>query len=104
MPTSYAVLDSGILLASIQQNEPYTLNARTLIERLLASSVQPAAPALLRYELVAVVRKWVYRGLTSPQQADQALEVLLSYPVTQRKGRPKRAHPRRCTTAHRAGG
>jgi predicted nucleic acid-binding protein len=75
-------LDSGILLASIQQNEPYTLHARTLIERLLASSVQLAAPALLRYELVAVLRKWVYRGLISPQQAEQALDVLLSYPVT----------------------
>ena len=45
MPTSYTVLDSGVLLASIQI-EPYTAHAKTLIKRLIEADTQLAAPIL----------------------------------------------------------
>jgi len=80
MPTSYAVLDSGILLATVQ-TEAYTQHAKTLLKRLSEQDIQFAAPNLLRYELVAVTRKWVYRELATPEDAETALDTLLSYPV-----------------------
>ena len=80
MPTSYAVLDSGILLATVQ-TEAYTQHAKTLLKRLGEQNIQFAAPTLLRYELVAVTRKWVYRELATPEEAQTALDTLLSYPV-----------------------
>lgn len=81
MPTSYAVLDSGILLATVQ-TETYTEHAKTLIARLADEQTEMIAPVLLHYELVAVVRKWVYRELTTPENARTALNTLLRYPVT----------------------
>lgn len=81
MPTSYAVLDSGILLATVQI-EPYSEHANSLIKQLAEQQVQMIAPTLLKYELVAVARKWVYRELTTPEKAKTALNTLLHYPVT----------------------
>lgn len=80
MPTSYAVLDSGILLATLQR-ETYTEHAKTLIVQLSVRQVQMIAPALLHYELVAVTRKWVYRAVSTPEHAKLALDTLLRYPV-----------------------
>jgi predicted nucleic acid-binding protein len=81
MPTSYAVLDSGVLLATVQ-TELYTEHAKVLIGRLAQGEVQMIAPLLLRYELVSVARKWVYRELTTPDKAKTALDTLLRYPVS----------------------
>ncbi len=81
MPTFYAVLDSGILLATVQ-TETHTEHAKTLIARLADEQTEIIAPLLLRYELVAVVRKWVYRELTTPADARTATNTLLRYPVT----------------------
>ena len=39
MPTSYAVLDSGTLLTTVQ-TEPYTKHAKTLIAHLAQNQVQ----------------------------------------------------------------
>ena len=80
MPKSYVVLDAGILLATVQ-TETYTKHARSLITSLAIQDVQTAAPTLLRYELFAVTRKWVYRELTTPGKAQTALDTLLRYPV-----------------------
>jgi predicted nucleic acid-binding protein len=80
MPTSYAVLDAGILLATVQ-TEPLTEQAQALMKHLTRENVQATAPTLLHYELVAVARKWVYRGLTTPEQAQRALNTLLRYPI-----------------------
>jgi predicted nucleic acid-binding protein len=80
MQTSYAVLDAGILLATVQA-ESYTQHAKALIRGLAERSVKIAAPTLLRYEVVAVVRKWVYRELTTPRNAQRALDMLLEYPI-----------------------
>jgi predicted nucleic acid-binding protein len=81
MPISYTVLDSGIVLATVQ-TELHTRRAETPIERLVQQQVQMLAPALLHYELIAVARKWVYRQLTTVEKAQAALNTLLSYPVT----------------------
>jgi predicted nucleic acid-binding protein len=81
MPTSYAVLDSGTLLATVQ-TETYTEHAKGLIAYMAQEQAQMIAPALLRYELVAVIRKWVYRELTTRDKAEHALNILLNYPVT----------------------
>jgi hypothetical protein len=59
-------LDSGILLATVQ-TEAYTQHAKTLLKRLGEQDIQFAAPTLLRYELVAVTRKGVYRELATPE-------------------------------------
>lgn len=80
MPTSYAVLDSGILLATIQ-TETYTQHAKVLLKRLSEQGMTFAAPNLLRYELIAVTRKWVHRELATPEKAQNALDTLLSYPI-----------------------
>lgn len=81
MPKSYTVLDSGILLATVQ-DETYTKTAQELIADLLNNDVELIAPMLLRYELIAVVRKWVYRNLTDLNSAKLALTTLLNYPIT----------------------
>ncbi len=81
MPTSYTVLDSGVLLATVQ-TETYTEHAKTLINQLAQRQVQLIAPTLLQYEFVSVARKWVYRELTTPEKAKAALDTLLHYPVT----------------------
>lgn len=81
MPISYVVLDSGILLGTVQ-TEAYTEQAKALITYLAQAQSQMVAPVLLRYELVAVARKWVYRNLTTPDAAARALNTLLHYPVT----------------------
>lgn len=80
MPTSYAVLDSGILLAAVQ-TETYTAQAKALLKSLSEQNIQIAAPTLLRYELVAVTRKWVYRELATSEEAQNALNTLLNYPI-----------------------
>jgi predicted nucleic acid-binding protein len=80
MPTSYAVLDSGTLLATVL-TEAHSQHAKALIAHLAEEQVQVVTPTLLRYELVAVARKWVYRDLIVPEKARRALDTLLRYPV-----------------------
>lgn len=69
--TSWVVADSGIYIASIIP-EAVTDEAQRLIARWKQSGIQIAAPALFRYEVIAVMRKSVVRGrLTSPQAASR---------------------------------
>lgn len=77
---SYVVLDSGILLATAQ-TETYTQHAEKLLKTLTHDGVAFAAPTLLKYELVAVSRKWVYRNIKTEEDTDIALTKLLNYPV-----------------------
>ena len=78
MATSYVVLDSGILLATVQ-NEKLTNTAKSLIYDLGTKNIQFAAPILLRYEVVAVTRKWVTRQLATEDEAQKALDILLKF-------------------------
>jgi predicted nucleic acid-binding protein len=80
MTNSYTVLDSGVFLATVQ-TERYTASAQALLAHLNREAIGLAAPILLPYELAAVTRKWVYRGLASPEQAQQVLRLLLRYPL-----------------------
>lgn len=81
MPRSYAVLDSGTLLATVQ-SERYTEHAKALIAHLTLTQVEMRAPTLITYELVSVIRKWAYRDIATPEHAIRALNTVLSYPVT----------------------
>ncbi|MDA1190141.1 MAG: type II toxin-antitoxin system VapC family toxin [Candidatus Poribacteria bacterium] len=80
MPTSFAVLDSGVLLATAR-TETLSEHAKALIARVNQHDVQIVAPMLLQYELIAVVRKWVYRTLITSEEAENALNELLAFPA-----------------------
>ncbi len=79
--TSWAVVDAGVLLATVLVNESLSHQADALLQDWIEQSVMPAAPALLQYEIVAVIRKHVHRGTLSPEQGQRACELLLAYPV-----------------------
>ena len=78
---SAVVLDSGILIASVFP-ETLTHQAQHLIKQLQADGIQFHAPALLRYEVVAVSRKAVYQGRVTAEEGLRARNRLLSVPVT----------------------
>lgn len=75
--TSWVVCDSGILIATVLEE---TLTAKA--DRLLAywgrQDIHLAAPVLLRYEIVAAMRKSVYRGILTLDDAIRSRDVLLS--------------------------
>jgi predicted nucleic acid-binding protein len=78
--TLWVVADSGLLLATVLE-EPNTPKAEALLERWQAQDIQIAAPFLFRYEIVAVVRKYVYRNVMTPQEGIKARDKLLAQPV-----------------------
>jgi len=69
------VLDSGIYLASLLPDEPMVRPAKELLGSLKRLSLLASAPVLLRYEMVATVRKNVFRGRIS---ADIGMAILSS--------------------------
>lgn len=78
--TSWVVIDSGILLATVLV-EPYSTAATALLRWLTRQSLHVAAPVLFRYEVVAVLRKHVSRGNLTPEDAAQKCQLLLAQPV-----------------------
>jgi predicted nucleic acid-binding protein len=78
--TSWVVADSGILLAGVLV-EKYTSRAQSLMMGWQRHQIAIAAPSLLRYEVVAALRKHVYRQTLTPQEALRARDELLAYPV-----------------------
>jgi predicted nucleic acid-binding protein len=78
--TSWVVLDSGVLLAAVLP-EQYSVQAKRLLERLSAQATRLAAPLLFRYEVVAVLRKYVHRRALTLEEAAQHLDLLLTQPV-----------------------
>lgn len=79
--TLWVVTDSSILLATVLV-ETYSDAAESLIRSWSQNGLQIAAPTLLRYEMVAVVRKHVARGALNPQHGLEAREKLLSQTMT----------------------
>jgi len=75
--TSWVVADSSLFLAAVLQ-ESHSQRADALINSWISENIQIAAPTLFRYEIIAVLRKNVYRGLISPEQALVAQKNLLS--------------------------
>lgn len=74
------VVDSGLALATVLQ-EPVTEKARILFDQWSAQGAQLAAPALFRYEVVAVMRKAVFRGLLSHDEAAAGQNLMLALPM-----------------------
>src|SRR5262249_4880666 len=78
--TSWAVVDSGILLATVLI-EQYSKEAKALIKSLSEQQMQIAVPVLFRYEIVAVLRKHVYRGTLTAEEGVNNYLLLLAQPV-----------------------
>lgn len=78
--TSWVVADSGILLASVLV-EKHTAKAQALMKGWQHGQVIVAAPPLLRYEVVAALRKHVHRQTLTAQEALRTRDELLAYPM-----------------------
>lgn len=76
---SLVVVDSGIALATILQ-ESFSGKATALL-RAWQQNTQMAAPALFRYEVIAVIRKGHYQGRLTADEASQGCDILLSLPI-----------------------
>lgn len=77
---TYVVLDSGIYIASVFL-EPYTTQAKHLMKNLQSNRVIFVAPHLLMYELVSTIRKGVYQGRVSLNDAVRIRDRLLNQPI-----------------------
>ena len=78
--TSWVVCDSGIVLATVLI-EPSSAQAKALLRLWHDQNNQLAAPSLFRYEIVAVVRKYVHRGVLTPDAGVRMRDLLLAEPV-----------------------
>lgn len=78
--TSCVVSDSSIVIATVL-DEINSEKAHALVETWQRQNLRVTAPLLFRYEVVAVVRKHVYRGLLTPEEGITACDRLLSYPI-----------------------
>lgn len=61
--TTSVVVDSNIFIATVIPDST-TSQARALLKHWF--DVQLVAPALFRYEVIAVIRKHIYRGSITP--------------------------------------
>jgi predicted nucleic acid-binding protein len=78
--TSWVVADSGIFLSAILAEE-HTAKARSLMRLWRRQNIQIAAPTLLHYELVGVMRKQVHRKKLTSEQAIKRRDLLLARQV-----------------------
>jgi predicted nucleic acid-binding protein len=78
--TSWVVIDSGVLLATVLP-DPVSTHADAVFQHVRDHSLSVAVPALFRYELVAVIRKHVHRGTITSAEGHAALEIVLSQRV-----------------------
>jgi predicted nucleic acid-binding protein len=78
--TSQVCVDAGILLKLVL-SEPDSDLADRLWRSWLMGGIQPVAPALLRFEVTAVLRKHVHRGTISQATGLAALQKALAFNV-----------------------
>ncbi len=78
--TSWVVLDSGVLLASVLE-EQLTPQAQLLLRSFEQQKLSLAAPSLFRYEVVSVIRKSVARGILPASRALSVFMIVMDYPV-----------------------
>ena len=71
------VADSGVFIAIIMK-EPFGKRANRLVRTWSRSQVQVIALALFQYEIVAVIRKNVYRGLLSTDEGSKRLDLVFA--------------------------
>ena len=69
------------MLISLVTPEDFSEQAERLWEQCTRARVVRVAPALLRYEVTAVLRKKLWRGLLRDDQAERALTTVLGLPV-----------------------
>jgi predicted nucleic acid-binding protein len=74
--TSWVVADSNLILRTVL-TESYQIQARALV-RSWQQKVQIVVPTLFQYEIVAVLRKHVYPGKLSVEEAVEARNILLA--------------------------
>jgi hypothetical protein len=67
--TSWVVSDSGVLLATAF-SESLSAQAIALWQGWDSQQVSVAAPELFRYEITAAIRKRVYRGMLTAEEAN----------------------------------
>lgn len=77
---SWVIVDSGIYLATVLQ-ETISGKADTLLVDLQGQKLQFAAPLLLRYEFLSVIRKSVHRKILTKEEGEQALKTLQAYAI-----------------------
>jgi predicted nucleic acid-binding protein len=73
---SQVVADSGIFLATVLA-ESLSEKADQLLQQWDQQQLQVAAPVLLQYEIIAVMRKHVYREVLTAAEAAAKRDVLL---------------------------
>jgi predicted nucleic acid-binding protein len=78
--TSWIVIDAGVFLASVLQ-EQYSDQVAALLEWVKNEGLSLAAPELCRYEMASSLRKIAHRGPISPPDGERLLTYLLSQPV-----------------------
>jgi predicted nucleic acid-binding protein len=78
--TSWVVADAGIIIAALI-SDPRSTAVEIRMRDWAQQGIRLAAPELLRYEVIAVVRKHVARATITPSMAEQAIQIFLSQPV-----------------------
>lgn len=77
MTGRWVVIDSSLVVAYLLP-EALSPHAKVLLQTWQVADFKLAAPALLQYEVVAVFRKQVYRGLLTPADALSARDTFLA--------------------------
>jgi predicted nucleic acid-binding protein len=91
-------VDAGVII-SLLTPEDYSVQVERLWEEWSRQRVMRMAPALLRYEVTAVLRKKLWRGLMREDQAEQALARAFRLPI--RYSDPQDLHLRAWELARR---
>ena len=71
------VADSGVFIAIVME-ETFGVRANRLVRSWSRDHVQVIAPVLFQYEIVAVIRKNVYRGLLSEEEGIEKRDLLFA--------------------------
>jgi len=77
---SQIVIDSGVLVASVVE-ETYSKQADTLLTWIEAQNLIIVAPTLLRYEVVATLRKLTHRGTIKADDGINLIREALDTPI-----------------------
>lgn len=78
--TSPIVIDSGVLVASVVE-ETYSKQADALLSWIKAQDLIIVAPILLRYEVVATLRKLTHRGTIKAEDGIHLIREALNTPI-----------------------
>src|SRR5258708_1171897 len=74
------IVDSGIVLATYLM-EPHSEKAKALIQSWQEQGTTLAAPALFRYEVIAVMRRAIFQKRLTAEEASEGCDEILSTPI-----------------------